>query len=201
MEFNSLLFFFDLLGTFAFAISGAIAGIEKKMDIFGMYVLALATATGGGTLRAVLIGDAPVPIFKNPSYLIVSALAVILVFYFRDQIIDRRKTLLLYDAFGLGIFLSIGVTVSLQAGLNYWASIIMGVITASFGGVIRDVLSAQVPLIFKKELYATVCLTGGVVYILLLYLNLPKELIILSSAAIVFVFRIIAMKYNLKLPK
>ena len=201
MEFNALLSFFDLLGTFAFALSGAIAGTGKKMDLFGMYVLSLATAVGGSTLRSILIGNRPLSILVDPNYLIVCLLATILVFYFRNQISNYRKTLLFYDAFGLGIFLSIGVTVSIQAGLSYWASIIMGVITASFGGVMRDIFSAEIPLIFKRELYATVCLAGGLIYIALSYLNFSRELIILSSAAFVFVFRIIAIQYNLRLPK
>lgn len=108
---------------------------------------------------------------------------------------------MLYDAFGLAIFLSIGTTVGLDHGFNYWASILMGMITAAFGGVIRDMMAAEVPLIFQKELYATLTLIGGMVYIGLYQLNVPQAYIILIASGFVFIARILSLRHNLSLPK
>lgn len=200
MSFHDLLYVSDLLGTFAFAISGALVGVRKKMDVFGVIVLGAVTATGGGTLRSLLI-DAPPPFLLDINYLLVSVLGGLIVFYFRDYVRKRGQKVLLYDAFGLAIFLSIGTTVGLDHGLNYWASILMGMITAAFGGVIRDMMAAEVPLIFKKELYATLTLLGGLLYIVLYQLSIPRAYIVLIASGFVFIARILSLKYNLSLPK
>src|SRR5581483_4172589 len=151
MDFHHFLYWLDLGGTFVFAVSGVLRGIQKKMDIFGMLVLAVATASGGGALRSILIGDYPIPFLKDANYLIVCALATLLVFLFRHHFVRRLRAIIFFDAFGLGFFLTTGTTIALNHHLNYWASILLGVITAAFGGVIRDVLCAEVPLIFKRE--------------------------------------------------
>ncbi len=200
MSFHDLLYLSDLLGTFVFAISGALVGVRKKMDMFGVVVLGAVTASGGGTLRSVLI-DAPVPFLKDINYLLVSVLGGLLVFCFRDYVNKRGQKVLLYDAFGLAVFLSIGTTVGLDHGLNYWASVLMGMITAAFGGVIRDMMAAEVPLIFQKELYATLTLLGGLIYIGLYQLSIPQAYVIFIASGFVFAARVLSLKYNLSLPK
>jgi uncharacterized membrane protein YeiH len=125
----------------------------------------------------------------------------LIVFYFRDYVRRRNSKVLLYDAFGLAVFLSIGVTVGLEHGLNYWASILMGMVTAAFGGVLRDMMAAEVPLIFQKELYATLTLAGGIIYVLLYHFDVPHWLVIVTASALVFIARILAIKHNFSLPK
>ncbi|HET7673070.1 MAG TPA: trimeric intracellular cation channel family protein [Candidatus Saccharimonadales bacterium] len=196
MSFQDLLHFSDLLGTFAFAISGALVAVRKKMDLFGVIVLSTVTATGGGTLRSFLIGDQPVFILKNVSYMIACLLGALLVFNYREYVKKRHYNFLVFDAFGLAVFLSIGTSIGLQQGLSYWASVLLGIMTATFGGVIRDMMAAEVPLIFRKELYAILALLGGVVYISLYHLNVPEEFIVIISSSVVFVSRILAIKYD-----
>ncbi len=201
MDFLQLIHFLDLLGSFVFALSGALVGANKKMDILGMLVLAIVTAVGGGTLRSLLIGDFPVPFLKDPSYLVLCALATATVFFLKTYILRLEKAILILDALGLGIFVSIGISIALQKGLPPWSSLLMGIITGSFGGVIRDVLSAEIPLIFQKEIYATACFIGGVLFLLLSKLGLGQEWVISLSAAVVFIVRLLAVRLNLSLPK
>ena len=201
MSLIELLHFIDLLGTFVFALSGALMGANKKMDLLGMLVLATVTAIGGGTLRSLLIGDLPVPFLRDYSYLVVCILATIAVFCFKTSLSKFNKAILLFDALGLGIFVSIGISVALDKGLSYWASLIMGIITGSFGGVIRDILCAEIPLIFHKEIYATACLIGGILFLILHKLGLNYEFTVLASATCVFIVRLIAIRLNLSLPK
>lgn len=201
MDFHHFLYWLDLAGTFVFAISGVLRGIKKEMDIFGMLVLAIATASGGGALRSILIGDYPVPILRDANYLIVCIVATCLVFYFRDYLIKRTKAVIIFDSFGLGFFLSSGMSVALSHHLSYWASILLGIVTAAFGGVIRDVLCAEVPLIFKRQLYATACLAGGLVYILLFHLRAPQVWTIFAASSTVIVIRLLSVKYRWSLPR
>lgn len=196
-----LIHFLDLAGTFVFALSGALVGAKKKMDILGMLVLAIVTAIGGGSLRSILIGDAPIPFLKDISYLICCILATIIAFAFSHKLKKFQKAILVFDAIGLGIFVSIGISIALNKGLSNWASLLMGIITGSFGGVIRDVLSAEIPLIFQKEIYATACLIGGLFFLILHSLKLPSELIILLSAFLVCTTRLLALYLKLSLPK
>lgn len=196
MSFQDLLHFSDLFGTFAFAVSGALVAIRKKMDLFGVIVLATVTATGGGTLRSLLIGDQPVLILKNISYLTVCVLGALLVFCYRDYVKKHHYNFMVFDAFGLAVFLSIGTSVGLQHGLSYWASVFLGIITATFGGVIRDMMAAEVPLIFRKELYAILTLLGGIIYVSLYHFNIPEAFIVLISSGVVFASRILAIKHD-----
>lgn len=201
MNFIDLLQVLDLMGVFVFAVSGAIVAAKKQMDILGMLVLAVATASGGGTLRAVLMGDTPVPFLRHPAYLLVCITAVFLVFVFYKFLLKLQKPMILFDALGLGLFMALGISAALTRGLDPWAALLMGVITASFGGVIRDILSAEVPLIFRSDFYATACLVGGVFYFLLQLVIPSRELLILLVAFIVFVVRFIAIKQKWSLPR
>jgi len=200
MSLQELIQVVDILGVFVFALSGALAAVKKKMDILGMLVLAVVTAVGGGTLRSILIGDTPVPFLRDPNYLIACAIATLLVFFFHRLIKKLDKPIIIFDAVGLGLFMSLGVTIALEKGLPMWASLLMGIITASFGGVIRDVLSAEIPLIFRKEFYASACLVGGLFYLALSYYQVNHEILIIASAFTVFVVRMLGIHYNWSLP-
>lgn len=201
MSVHGWLYVFNLFGTFVFAISGALAGMKKDMDIFGMLVLAIVTGSGGGMLRSIAIGAYPLPFLTDPNYLFAAIIATILVFYGKHYFETYRKALAVFDAFGLAIFLSTGTSIALGYGLTLWASVLLGVITAAFGGVMRDMLSAQVPLIFRKDLYATAALAGGLVYAALFKLGAPGVYVVVASSLTVFVIRGLALKYKISLPK
>ena len=170
-----MLYYWDLIGVFLFGISGALAGRQKGMDFWGMFILALVTAVGGGTLRCVLIGDVPAFVLVDPAYVITATLsvAVALLFPFLWDVFNREVSIL--DALGLGIFVCIGTQTALDHDLAWWSAAGVGVITATFGGVIRDVLRNEVPLVFRKEIYATAALGGSLLMIALNYLGLNEE--------------------------
>jgi uncharacterized membrane protein YeiH len=201
MPFFALIHCLDLLGTFVFALSGALVGANKKMDLLGMLVLAIVTAVGGGTLRSILIGDAPVPFLRDATYLLICCFATFIVFCFRLVLGKLEKAILVFDALGLGLFVSIGIWVALQKGLTPWASLLMGIITGSFGGVIRDVLSNEIPHIFQREIYATACFFGGLLFLVMHKFGVNQEWTITSSALLVCVIRLIALRFKLSLPK
>lgn len=199
----SFLFIQDLIGTIVFAISGAIAARQHKMDIFGMFILALVTGVGGGTLRDMLIGSTPVFWMKQPIYLVMISIAVIITAIFRNQI--SRKSwqigLLVFDAIGLGVFTVIGVQKGLDFGLHPLICIALGGMTGCFGGLIRDILRNEVPIILQKEIYVTASLIGGVIFVLAYSAGLASDWIYFVTASTVIVIRLLAIKYNLNLPK
>lgn len=191
--------FIDYFGTFVFAISGVLRGVKKEFDFFGVFVLGFVTAVGGGTLRDILIGSTPVGWMKNDAYIIIIALAVPCCYFFKDQILKLKSGVFLFDTIGIGLFTILGLQKTLQLGLSYTIAISMGIVSAVFGGVIRDVLSNEVPLIFRKEIYATACLLGALVYLgcdLFLETNIAMSISIIC----VIVIRILAIKRGWALP-
>ena len=197
----NLLYSLDLLGTAAFAASGALAGIRRNMDLFGVLVLGLVTATGGGTLRDLLLGDTPPFIFKDETYLYLSILVSLLVFVFHKHMDFLHHPLLYFDAIGLGTFVVIGTGKALDFRMGFIGSVMMGVMTATAGGMMRDVLSTQVPLVLQREVYASACLAGGVLLYLLHLTPLPRSWALLISALAVIVLRLLAIFYNWSLPR
>jgi uncharacterized membrane protein YeiH len=196
----SPLYLADLIGVFVFAVSGAIAGRQKEMDLFGMFMLATVTCVGGGTLRSLLIGVTPPPVLNDPAYLIVAAIATIASFY-AEPIWERgERVVSLFDALGLGVFVCIGVKVSQENQLAWWAAVGMGMVTATFGGVIRDLLRTEVPLIFRREIYATAALIGGLIYLGMERIHVPIGFNILITTTITAAIRITAIRLNLNLP-
>ena len=165
--------FLDFLGTAVFAISGALAAMRRKFDPFGVLILASVTAIGGGSLRDVLIGNTPVSWMIRWEYLIIIICATVIAMLFRKKLAYFRKTMFLFDAIGLGIFTIIGVEIGLNADLHPIICILLGTLSASFGGVLRDVLSNEVPLIFHKEIYASLSIIGGITFYALLQTSLP----------------------------
>ncbi|BCS55339.1 trimeric intracellular cation channel family protein [Geobacter sp. SVR] len=197
----SLLYTLDLLGTAAFAASGALAGIRREMDLFGVLVLGMVTATGGGTLRDLFLGDTPPFIFKNETYLYLSIAVSLAIFVFHRRLGFIHHPLSYFDAIGLGTFVVIGTGKALDFKIGFLGAVMMGVMTATTGGMIRDMLSNQVPLILQKEVYASACVVGGILLTLLHHTPLPRPWALLLSAAIVIVLRLLAIRYNWSLPR
>lgn len=196
----TLFLIFDILGTAAFAISGAAFAMQKKMDPFGVLIIGFVTALGGGTLRDVLIGKEPVTWMTNLPYVYTIIVAVLFAIFFRKKIGYLSKSLFLFDTIGLGIFTITGTEIGIQNGLHPVISVSLGMISATFGGVIRDTLCNEIPLIFHKEIYATACIIGGIFYVLLAYLHVPQEVNFLSTISIIIAIRLVAVIFHLKLP-
>lgn len=189
----------DYSGTFAFAISGIRLASAKKFDWFGAYVIGLVTAVGGGTLRDILLNATPFWM-EQTSYLTVSALALLFVIIFRKFTIRLTNTFFIFDAIGLGLFAVVGIVKTLEYGLPMWVAIVMGTITGSFGGMLRDILINEVPLIFRKDIYALACVLGGIIYYLCTFTGLSSPIIQFITAVSVFLTRIIAVKYHISVP-
>ncbi|AMV71410.1 trimeric intracellular cation channel family protein [Desulfuromonas carbonis] len=196
----NLLYILDLIGTAAFAASGAWAGIRREMDLFGVVVLGLVTATGGGTLRDLLLGARPFCL-ENETYLYISLAVALAVFCWHRHLDFLQHPLLYFDAVGLGTFVVIGSGKALALGSGWLGAVLMGVMTATAGGVLRDVLSGQVPLILRREIYASACLAGGVLLVALRQTPLPPGLAALLAALLTIVVRLLAIRGNWALPR
>lgn len=197
----SFLNIIDILGTIAFAVSGAFSAMERKLDPFGVVILAFVTAIGGGTLRDVLIGNTPVAWLRNEVTATVILAAAFITLFFGRYVKQFQKTLFLFDALGLGVFTLIGMEKGLRMELSPGICIALGTITACFGGVIRDVLLNNVPLIFQREIYASACILGGSLYLLLQKTGIPNDWNTIIAILIIVLIRIIAMRYKLMLPR
>ncbi|PLX93035.1 MAG: hypothetical protein C0620_08130 [Desulfuromonas sp.] len=196
----NLLYVLDLIGTAAFAASGALAGVRRNMDMLGVLVLGVVTAIGGGTLRDILLGDTPPFCLKDETYLYIS-IAVALLTFFAHHVLDRYSNPLLYfDAIGLGTFVVIGTGKALDLHTGFIGAVTMGMLTATAGGVIRDILSNQVPLILQKEIYASACIVGGVLFYILDRTGWSRPSVMLLAATVVVGLRLLAIRHNWALP-
>ena len=193
-------FAIDILGTIAFAISGVLVAMEKKLDLFGVIIIAFVTAIGGGTLRDMLIGNTPVLWMRELTYVLVILGTVIFAILFSKQLRRLRKTLFLFDTIGIGLFTMVGVEKGLNANLFPVMCIALGTITACFGGVIRDILCNEIPVIFRKEVYATACILGALSYFLLRKLPFTEEYAYSAAIMIIIVIRILVVKFKIALP-
>lgn len=191
----------DILGTFAFAISGALVASDQKLDLFGVAIIAFVTAVGGGMLRDILINAHPINWIGDLNYLYTILSAVILTFLFKSKILPLSKTMFLFDTVGLGVFTLLGLKKGLSFDLHPIVALIMGMISAVFGGVLRDVLTNKIPLIFEKEIYASACLAGGVSYLILNNFKVPENIIFIISASVIVIIRVVAVRFHLQLPK
>ena len=198
----TILYFFDLFGTFAFAVSGAILGIKKDMDIYGMFILAVSVGVGGGTMRDVLLSRTPSFVLTDINYMIVIAAATLIVFFLNSKVIKEMpmKALNIADAVGLGVFTSIGANVAVECNVEWYGIIFFGVMTATAGGMIRDTLAGEVPFVLKKEVYASASIAGGILFIVLHRANIGMNINILITSVIVTLIRIIAIYKNWNLP-
>lgn len=196
----SLFLLLDFLGTIAFATSGALTAMHKKLDIFGIFIVGFVTAIGGGTLRDVLTGNTPVIWMEQTFYIYTIGVTVILAIIFRRYLSHLRRSLFLFDTIGLGVFTIIGVEAGVQSGLDPIVSIAIGAMTGTFGGVIRDILCNEIPVIFRKEIYATACIVGGLVFVLMHSLGANSDVIYLTTSSIVILIRLVVVRYHISLP-
>ena len=182
----SVLYFFDLFGTFAFAISGALLGVKKDMDIYGMFVLAISVGAGGGTMRDIMLGRIPPFVLTDANYMIVIAVATLLVF-FLNSVVEKSipmKTLNIADAIGLGVFTSIGASVAVSYNVELYGIVFFGVMTATAGGMIRDTLAGEVPFVLIR----------------LYKMNISLNINIFITSVAVTSIRILAIYKNWHLP-
>ena len=196
-----LILSFDYLGTFAFAVSGALAAAEKKLDLFGAVFLGFVTAIGGGTMRDMMIGNSPVSWLQDPVYFYVIVAAVAATFLFTKTILSFSKALFFFDTIGISVFTVIGIQKGLHAGIHPPLAVMMGILTAVMGGIIRDVLCNEIPLIFHKEIYATACLAGGVFFVLFVFINMPEPFTAFIAAGVIFTIRSLSVRKGWALPR
>lgn len=197
---STFLLIIEIIGTFAFAISGIRLAAYKNFDLFGAYTVGLVTAIGGGTLRDVLL-DIPVFWMQTWVYLGVTGVALAIVVVFRRLLVSMNKTLFIFDTVGLALFVVIGIQKSLAADYPMWVAMVMGVITGSFGGVVRDILINVEPLFFRKDVYATACLAGGAMYWASDAMGLSDVTSQSICAVVIIVLRMLALHYNWALPQ
>ncbi|HEV7329641.1 MAG TPA: trimeric intracellular cation channel family protein [Flavisolibacter sp.] len=190
----------DLLGIISFAVSGVFAAMQRKLDIFGVLVIAFITALGGGTIRDMLIGDFPVQWMRNLNYPIIISITTAITVVFQKIIRNLEKPLFVFDALGLGFFTILGLQKGLSLGLHPGICIMLGTITACFGGVIRDIALNKIPLVFQREIYATACIAGACLYILLLQSNMNKSWLDIICISVIFAIRILSVLFKLELP-
>lgn len=190
----------EIIGTSAFAIASTFAAMEKKLDVFGIFIIAFITALGGGTLRDVLIGEVPVKWLFEFSAGFIVLLSTIMGLLFRSVIKNYHNVLLFSDSIGLGFFTVVGIQTGISLDMHPISCIALGTITACFGGVIRDISLSNIPLIFQKEIYATTCIFGGFIFFLLLKLDVSKMAIEIICLASIALFRLLSVKFNWHLP-
>ncbi|MBX2844589.1 MAG: trimeric intracellular cation channel family protein [Saprospiraceae bacterium] len=188
------IYFLDLFGTFVFAISGVTTAINKKFDLVGTLVIGFVTAIGGGSIRDLLIGNTPVGWLNDRNYFIAIIAAYCCAYLFKHVVMSYRKSFFLFDTIGIGLFTILGINASLASGLNPEICLIMGVISACFGGVIRDVLTNEIPLIFRKEIYASACFLGGLIYLLLRAVSDWENVNVLTAMAVVMLVRYLSIR-------
>ncbi len=191
----------DILGTIAFAISGALIAIRKRMDFFGVLIIAFVTSVGGGTIRDLLIGDTPVTWIRGLTSSYVIFTSAIFAMIFRNKLNIFRKSLFLFDTIGIGLFTIVGIEKGLTFGLDPFICIALGTVSACFGGVLRDILCNEIPVIFRKEIYATACIAGGIVFFMLEYFSLHQDIIYLLTATTIISIRLLAVVRSWSFPK
>lgn len=188
-----MLLLFDLVGVFVFALAGAYAAVAKKLDLFGVVVVGVVSAIGGGVLRDLLIGQTPPFALRDWRYLVVPTAASVVVFYFHPQVSRLRRVVLLSDAAGLGLFVVAGTAKALEAGLPAVGATVVGVLTGIGGGVIRDVLTGEIPVVLRREIYALAALAGSVVVVVADGFGIEGIASGAIGAALVFGLRILAL--------
>lgn len=191
----------ELFGTFFFAISGAMAMHDRDHDWFGASFTGFITAIGGGSLRDIVLGSYPLVWIGDINFLYAIIAGILVALAFFSKLVRLKRTFFLFDTLGIAIFTIIGVEKALNLGVRPEIAAIMGIFTAVMGGVIRDVLANETPVIFRKEIYATACLAGAVFYLLMNFqLGVDRNINLLVSSAVIIIIRVLAVKYKLSLP-
>lgn len=194
-------YYLELLGTFFFAVSGALAMQDHDQDWFGAGFTGFITAIGGGSLRDILLGSYPLVWIGDINFLYSILMGVVVAIIFFRVIIRLRRTFLMFDTLGISFFTILGVEKAMGLGIRPEIAAIMGMFTAVMGGVIRDTLTNEIPVIFRKEVYATACLAGAIVYLLLdLQTPLQRNYNLIISISVIIVIRFVSVKYKLALP-
>jgi uncharacterized membrane protein YeiH len=189
----------DILGVIAFSISGVLTSMRKNMDAFGILIIAFVTSVGGGTLRDVLLND-EVGWLSNMTYAYTIISTSILAVIFRKRLTFFKKSLFLFDTLGIGLYTVVGVEKGIGAGLHPIICIAFGTMSACFGGVIRDILCNEIPVIFRKEIYATACILGGFTYFAISYFNAPEGFVFIGAFLVVVSIRLVAVTFKISLP-
>lgn len=198
LEYSWLL---DWGGTISFAVSGAFAAMQRRLDPFGVLILAFVTAVGGGTVRDVLLGNTPVSWMRTPTTPLLILVAALVSMFLRRGTERLQKPLLLFDSLGLGFFTIVGIEQASRYGLSPGICMALGVITGCFGGVIRDILLNDIPIVFHKEIYATASIIGGGLYYLMLELPVAAPWAKGLAIGFIFVFRLLVVRYQWALPR
>lgn len=184
-----------------FAISGALSGREKKLDFFGISAVGLITAIGGGTVRDVLLGSTPVGWMDDLVYITMIGFGILISLLFGKVVLKLRRTFFMFDTVGIAVFTVLGLQKALTLGVHPIIAILMGMVSAVFGGVIRDIVCNEIPLIFRKEIYALTCLCGGILYVVLQRFGLEQGWDILVTVLFIVGFRILAVRFKWQLPE
>ncbi len=197
---NLIFTIIDIAGTAVFAISGFLGAYDKRLDFFGGSIIALVTAIGGGSLRDILLGNTPVGWLSNRPILIAIAAGILLALGFKKQLLKLRKTLFLFDTLGISLFTILGTQISLSMDIAPFSAVLLGTSSAVAGGVIRDTLCNEIPLIFRSEvMYATPCIAGGLMYWALLHFHMNTESAAIISMSLIFAIRILAVRFKWRL--
>ena len=197
---SSFLYSLELLGTLFFAISGALAIQDHHDDLFGAGFMGFVTAIGGGTLRDIMLGSYPLVWIRDIYFLYAILAGVLVAYFFYKALVKLKRTFLFFDTLGISFFTVLGVEKALSLGVQPEIAAIMGMFTAIMGGVIRDTLTNETPVLFRKEIYATACLSGAILYLTLFYAGVERNTNMVLSIALIFVIRVLAVKYKLSLP-
>ncbi|MBR8535461.1 trimeric intracellular cation channel family protein [Carboxylicivirga sediminis] len=195
-----LLLLFDYIGTMVFAISGTLTAAQKRLDIFGAIFIGFVTAIGGGTVRDIMLGNLPVSWIQSNNYFFVILAGILITILFKKHVIRLRNTLFLFDTIGIGVFTVLGLEKAMAFGISAPIAVIMGLSSAVVGGIIRDTLTNEVPLIFHKEIYATACITGAIIFLILHYLHVPEVICESVTVLSIIGIRLWAVKYNITMP-
>ena len=197
---TNLQYILELLGTFFFAISGALALQDHHDDLFGAGFMGFVTAIGGGTLRDIMLGSYPLVWIGDINFLYAIFIGVIVAYFFFEPLIKLRRTFVFFDTIGISFFTILGVEKALSLGVRPEIAAIMGMFTAIMGGVVRDTLTNEIPVLFRKEIYATACLVGAILYLILYRFGIDRDVNLLISIVVIFIVRILAIKFKLSLP-
>src|SRR4051812_15062159 len=197
---NSIYTFLDLIGTFVFALSGAVAARQKGLDIFGIFTIAFTVACGGGIIRDLCIGAIPPAGLTNWLYLLMVLVATIIGIGFSRIVNILNHPVLLFDALGLSVFAVAGARKAIYFGHNYEVAILLGIVTAVGGGVIRDILLARIPVILKKEIYASAAMMGAMIVVAGDYLHYSREAVSAIAIIVCFSLRFLGLHFHWNLP-
>jgi uncharacterized membrane protein YeiH len=197
---DSYIHLIEILGTFSFAVSGASVAMQKRLDIFGIIIIAFVTSIGGGTLRDMMIGQTPVGWLRDATTINVIVVSTIGTVMFSKYINKLNISLFLFDSLGLGLFTFIGIQKGIETNFSPGVCVALGMLSGCFGGVIRDTLLNEIPLVFRKEIYASTCIIGGFLYFALTYLGVDVRTAQIIGIATIVVLRIIVVKFNISLP-